>query len=380
MAFTSHFTAGKPTKGSATSKKSNTSQYVRVVKTILSLDDPDCKDASMINAVIYRIPKVATDEANTQGLGTAYQGTANIRTIPLPGELVKIEARPASGQGGKIGPNTKYWTDIINIWNHPQHNASPDTKQQEWQDSILGGLEDSATINPLQANPGDMLLEGRLGQSMRFGGFKGSTSTIIDTVNNGKPIVVLSNGQITTDNGSDLIEENIDKDYNSIYLVSDHKIALTQVNNKRDSYDLAPQSANQYRGNQVLVNGGRLFFNAKEESILLSAKESVGLNATTINLDASDYFCVDAKKIYLGVGARTASVTKQPVILGGQFEIWMNTLLDTLQHVATAMTSATSVSGGPVIQLNMVGPELNAVVGSLKTQINQFKSKKVFTE
>ena len=299
-----------------------------------------------------------------------------MRVIPLPGELVKIEARPALGQGGKVGPTTKYWLEVVNVWNHPHHNASPDTNQTEWQDSLLGGLEDSATINPLQANPGDMLLEGRLGQSVRFGGYKGDKSTIIDDVNNGLPIIVVSNGQITTDNGSDLIEESIDKDYNSMYFVSDHKIPLTQVNSKRDSYDLAPQSANQYRGNQVLVNGGRLFFNAKEESILLSAKESVGLNATTINLDASDYFCVDAKKIYLGVGARTASVTKQPVILGGQFEIWMNTLLDTLQHVATAMTSATSVSGGPVAQLNMVGPELGAVIGSLKTQMNQFKSKK----
>jgi hypothetical protein len=44
------------------------------------------------------------------------------------------------------------------------------------------------------------------------------------------------------------------------------------------------------------------------------------------------------------------------------------------------MTTATSVIGGPVVQLNAAGPELQAVVNSLKTQIKLFQSKKVFTE
>jgi len=97
-------------------------------------------------------------------------------------------------------------------------------------------------------------------------------------------------------------------------------------------------------------------------------------------LDATDYICLDGKTIFLGAGARSASFIKQPVILGSQFENWMNTLLDTLQHVAEAMTNASAVSGGPVTQLNMVGPELTSVIGSLRTQIAGFKSKKVFTE
>jgi len=44
------------------------------------------------------------------------------------------------------------------------------------------------------------------------------------------------------------------------------------------------------------------------------------------------------------------------------------------------MSTATSVTGGPVPALNAAGPELQAVVKSLKTQIRLFQSKKVFTE
>jgi hypothetical protein len=223
-------------------------------------------------------------------------------------------------------------------------------------------------------------MEGRLGQSIRFGGSKGVT-TLVDESNDGKPIILISNGQIKTDNGSDLIEENINEDFNSIYFLSDHKIPLIAANSKRDSYNEIPKTSNQFKGNQVIVNGGRLYFNAKEEGVFISAKQSIGLNANTVNLDATDYFCVDAKKIYLGTKARTATTSvQQPAVLGKQLENWLSALLDTLDSVATAMSSATAVGAGPVTQLNTVGPVLKSTVQSLKSQFRIFQSKKVYTE
>ena len=100
-----------------------------------------------------------------------------------------------------------------------------------------------------------------------------------------------------------------------------------------------------------------------------------------INLDATEYFCVDAKKIYIGVKARTAtSSVQQPAVLGKQLENWLGALLDALDAVATSMTSASAVGAGPVTQLNVSGPILKSTVQSLKTQYKLFKSKKVFVE
>jgi hypothetical protein len=377
MAYKSHFTArtGTGSGGGGGNSQSSVS-YGRVVKVILSPSDPDYKDASMINGVFYRIPKNAADENAPTTLQFAKQGTASIRVIPMEGELVELISAP-----GTDGVDSKvyYWSRIVNVWNHPHHNANPDTKQTNWEDNLLGGGQEQSTINPLQANPGDTLIEGRLGQSIRFGGSKGASTLGIDSSNDGKPVVLVSNGQITTKDGTALVSEDINKDFNSLYFLSDHKSTLESANNKRDSYDVVPRKSNEYIGNQVLVNGGRLYFNAKEDSIFLSAKESVGINARTLNLDATDYFCVDSKKIYLGKKART-SLGNEPVVLGTQLQSWLETLLDTLENVGTAMSTATAVSGGPVTQLITTGPELKAVVRALKAQMKQFQSKKVFTE
>ena len=377
MAYKSHFTARTGVNiGGGTSKVQPQVLYGRVVKVILDLSDPDCKDSSMLNGVFYRIPKNSADENTPDTLQFAKQGTSSIRVIPLEGELVEIISAPGQNSlGGKI----YYWNKIVNVWNHPHHNANPDTKQDNWEGNLLGGGKEESNINPLQANPGDTLIEGRLGQSIRFGGSKGKSTLGIDASNEGKPVIILSNGQITTANGNDPISEDINKDFNSIYFLSDHKTSLESANNKRDSYDVVPIKSNEYIGNQVILNGGRLYFNAKEDSIFLSAKESVGINARTLNLDATDYFCVDSKKIYLGKKART-SLGSEPVVLGTQLQSWLETLLDTLENVGTAMSTASAVSGGPVTQLVTTGPELKAVAKALKAQMKQFQSKKVFTE
>ena len=120
---------------------------------------------------------------------------------------------------------------------------------------------------------------------------------------------------------------------------------------------------------------------AKEESAFISAKQSIGLNANSINIDATDYFCIDAKKIYIGKKARTAtSSVQQPAVLGKQLENWLGALLDALDAVATSMSSASAVGAGPVTQLNTTGPYLKSTVKSLRTQYKLFKSKKVFVE
>jgi len=384
MAYKSHYAARAGSKASSGGVKQPTTSYGRVVKTILSLSDPDCKDSSMLNGVFYRIPSLLGNESDDTGIDNtisfAKQGNASIRVIPMEGELVEL--MPALGVKATAG-KVMYWGKIVNVWNHPHHNAVPDIKQQDWSDRLIGGQKEESTISPLQANPGDTLLEGRLGQSIRFGGYKGVQSKNIDSSNDGKPIILISNGQIKTDEGDTPIEEDINKDYNSIQLISDHKSDLLATNTKRDSYDIAPLGSNQYVGNQVIINGGRLYFNAKEDSILLSAKESVGLNARTLNFDATDYACIDAKKIYLGQVARISS-NREPVVLGTQLENWLTSLLDTLSSVAIGMSSAAVYLDEkppiPIVSLNVAGPELDAIVKSLKTQLILFQSKKVFTE
>jgi|LakMenEpi03Aug12_release.lakeMendotaPanAssembly.Ray.scaffolds.fasta_scaffold01359_42 hypothetical protein len=353
--------------------------FGRVMKIALdeSTEILDAQGNSLpIGTILYR--DITAEKETTATEYPALPLQSNFKQFPLLNEVVLLIQGPTSDIQTNVSTKDVYYSTVVNLWGSSHHNALPEPNTDI--STILGkDVKELSDVNPMYPYPGDVLIEGRQGQSIRIGGNMSPKNTLVDSINNAKPFILISNGQIKTDNGIDHIVEDINKDPNSLYFLSDHKSDLVAANTKRDSYDLVPLNSDQYIGNQVIINGGRLFFNAKEDSILLSAKESVGLNARTLNLDATEYFCADSKKIYLGKAARTSG-GKEPVILGAQLENWLTTLLDTLNNLAIAMTTATSVIGGPVVQLNAAGPELQAVVNSLKTQIKLFQSKKVFTE
>ena len=330
-----------------------------------------------IGTILYR--DIAAEKETKATESPALPIYTNTKQFPLLNEVVMLIQGPTSDIQTNVSTKNMYYSTVVNLWGSSHHNALPEPNTDI--STILGsGIVELSDINPLYPFPGDILTEGRQGQSIRIGGYKSAENKLVDDSNNGKPYILISNGQIKTDNGVDHIVEDINKDPNSLYFLSDHKTDLIAANTKRDSYDKVPLTSNEYKGNQVIINGGRLYFNAKEDSALISAKESIGLNARTLNLDAQDYLCLDATKIYLGKGARISKFTKEPVVLGVQLENWLNSLLDSLDRVSVALSQASSVSGGPVTQLNAAGPALQATVKSLRTQIRQFQSKKVYTE
>ena len=353
--------------------------YGRVIK--ISIDentqilDPQ-GNTLPIGTILYR--DITAEKETSATEYPALPLHANIKQFPLLNEVVALVQGPTSDIQTNVATKDMYYTSVVNLWGSNHHNALPEPNVDL---SVILGKEvkELADINPMYPFPGDIIIEGRQGQSIRLGGNKTSQNKLVDDSNNAKPFILISNGQIQTTNGIDHIVEDINKDPNSLYFLSDHKTSLSAANKKRDSYDVVPLEADKYIGNQVVLNGGRLFLNAKEDSAFISAKESVGLNARTLNFDAKDYMCLDSKKIYLGKKARTTS-GNEPVILGTQLQNWLETLLDTLENVGSAMSTAAAVSGGPVTNLVTAGPELRAVARSLKAQIKQFQSKKVFTE
>lgn len=331
-----------------------------------------------IGSIIYQ--DILTPVDKETSLPPAYPLSNTITQFPVINEIVLITTGPGPDFQENSSQLVSYYSSVLNIWGSTHHNALP-TQGVDFEFPIGNTIPELKDINPLYPFPGDVLIEGRQGQSVRIGGYSTKENSITNNSNNGQPFIIISNGQIKTTNGIDHIVEDINEDFNSIYFLSNHKIPLKSANSKRNSYNTVPKTSDQFKGNQVVINGGRLFLNAKEESVLISAKDSIGLNANTLNFDATDYFCIDAKKIYLGEKARTATPSvQQPAVLGKQLENWLSTLLDTLATVADAMSTASAVGAGPVTQLNATGPGLKATVQSLKSQFKVFQSKKVFTE
>jgi hypothetical protein len=371
--------AGRGIGGGASTQP--TTVFGRVVDIVLDENKIlyDAKNNRLpVGSIIYQDILTPVDKEAT--LPPAFPLTNGVKQYPLVNEIVLIITGPTPDFQENKSEVLSYYSSVVNVWGSPHHNALP-TQGVDFEFPIGKDIPELKDINPLYPFPGDVLVEGRQGQSIRMGGYKSDKNPFTGTANNGKPFTIISNGQIKTKNGIDPIVEDVNKDANSIYMMSDHIVKITPATRKQVTYDVLPQTSDQYKGNQVLINGGRLYFNAKEDSAFISAKESIGLNAKTLNFDATEYFCVDAKKILLGEKARTASPSvQQPVVLGRQLENWLGALLDSLSTVADAMSTASAIGAGPVTQLNTTGPALKATVQSLKAQFKLFQSKKVFTE
>ena len=366
------------------SKSTTRPIFGRVVEVVLDESskywDPYGRSQA-INGVVYRPLSKNYSEDEEAELPFAYCGNPNLTQLPLKNEIVVIHNLPSEQR--QLNPNAKkaYWVSVAALWNHPHHNAYPDAVQFPEQSDKCDFGDDFEEVKndvaPLQTFPGDVLLSGRHGNTLRFGGTKHQYNTISDDSNNGKPFTILSNGMEAQSDGTTLSVENINEDPSSIYLLSDHTAALIPANEKYDAWTEAPEAADAYKGSQVLVNGGRLFFNAKDEGIYLSSKEFIGLHTKEVHIDGEDMVSMDAKKIYLGTTALNRE--DEPVLLGTTTQDFLTLLVDNLDTLLQTL----SKPNAPPAYVAAAVATSSALLGSIKQLKNQIKllvSKKVFTE
>ena len=337
--------------------------------------------SNSINGVVFRPLQGGRNNDDVLSLKFAYCIDPLYRRVPLVNEIIRAESLPAE-TGRESDSNVKkyYWTHVVPMWNHPHHNAYPDVTAFPWQAAApeLGDeFEENDKIGPLQSFPGDTIIEGRYGNTIRLGGTKYDTNIFTDGSNNGMPYTIISNGQDNQGSGTTLVVEDIDKDPASIYLGSDHKFELTQANKKRKAFSSEPKEADAYKGSQVVVNSGRLFFNSKEEGIYLSATEDIGLNAARVGIDGEEYVALDATKVYLGT---EAFGEREPVLLGQTSIDWLDDYLSQFEILIKTMASMPSAPPAAIAVMKSTANSIKPVIPQLRNLLKPLLSKKVFTE
>lgn len=335
-----------------------------------------------INGVYFREIGAARSESEGSHKLFAYQGNMSIKQVPLKGELVTIQSFPGEDRDEGYNSQKRYWTSVVPVWNHPNHSSSPDNIATEEFD-FGESFEERGDVNASKIFPGDTLIEGRYNQSLRFGGSNFKTNDFSDDSNNGKAYTILTNGTKPSD-GLELTLEDINEDASSIYLTEDHTIPLDAANKKRKAFSgNGPTEAEEYKGKQVLINSGRLYFNSRDESTFISAAEIIAMNAKSVHLDADDYVAFDGKKIYIGTAATSES---EPVLKGTTTLAWLQELTS---HLVTLLTTMSTTPGAPPVYCPTVmaaaGPVLTSVLQTQAklnggTKTSSLASKKSFVE
>jgi hypothetical protein len=363
---------------STISSLNNGLTFVRVTDIVLNEQHDKFNEVGQwngIGTIFYE-----TIDLKEQSTGYAYPLNSNYKSFPLANEIVIIILVPSKLIEGQEGfANQTYYFNPISVWNHPHHNAYPGTntynylskeQQNDYDksgDGYVRRIEDEGTdielnykyysnpsqntfiekpdIHPITPFMGDIIFEGRHGQSIRFGSTSLPTPPITlptssndwsNNGTNGDPITIIRNGQSITanDRGWEPIVENINYDLSSIYLTSYQQIANYSIANEEfKSFPTLPIGPSSYINPQIILNSDRIIINSKSDSVFISGQKSIGISSNeNINLESLNSINIDSPSIKLG-----GTSASQAVLLGDKTIDLLNKLITEIINLSTAL-------------------------------------------
>jgi hypothetical protein len=358
-------------------------------------------DVSYVGAIQFRFSgQMSSDEAK---LPVALPFDKNFKSLPVKNEIVEIIVA-GNGQpyykriGNEASPNVNTPETTISKLFSPEKdnsqsaqdynkvqstgiqrtNADESTKYDGYGDYFK--LENG--IHKLKLNEGDMLIESRFGQSIRFSAYNNNDRTF-------SPTVIIRNGEssITRNNdNANTINEDVARDGSIITLSSNQyqlNFAPGTVDDKGTSdFETKPNSFKSYpstlKGDQILINSGRIILSAKNAEMIFYSKKNYGFisdgglsidNKLGIDINVGDNTNVKTndRDVNLNTGNGKINLGDkelEPLVKGDKWVSIMEELIDAIvaQNYLTP--------SGP----SKVGPEnlptFNSIKSKLKTALS----------
>lgn len=398
-------TGGSPS--SQPQQNTNTGIFPGRVEAVI-LDDQTYRDEfksygewSSIGCIFFsRIEAPNPDAKNITSNQFAKPLFPNQKQPPLNNEIVYILPLPSANIQSSLTDVVYYYFQPVNIWNNNHHNAIPnplgnplpDSQQRDYQQTEAGAVrkvtdggteielgntfEENLNTKTTQPFEGDIIYEGRWGQSIRLGSTVNNASisnTWSKSGENGDPITIIKNAPHSDDKDPWVPQvEDINQDKSSIYLTSTQLIPLKASSTSYKSYTSSPDSPNSFSGEQIILNSNRLIFNSKTDHILLSSAKSINLNSIdSINID-SPKTVLQSNSVLLG--DKNAS---EAVILGDKFLTDFSKLLSNLIALSTALQTpiGTPAPFVPNVAIPAPAVQVTQIATTMLNKIIAYKSK-----
>lgn len=331
----------------------------------------------------------------------------NNKIYPLVNEIIYIISLPDPDIQSNFNKKVYYYFQPVNIWNSVHHNAVPNplappladnpdisNDYEETEGGYTRKVEDGSTDIPLgntfqenlevkntQPFEGDIIHEGRWGQSIRFG------STVNNSKiknpwskdgENGDPITIIKNKQRKDGEDPWIPQvEDINGDGSSVYLTSTQSLPIDvgQNNKKYSSYTSeTPTIPEKYNGEQIILNSNRILFNTKNDHLILNSNKTISLNSEKgFNFETPSN-CVIKVGTTIELGDKDAT---EPAILGEVFLTDFEKLLEKLSSFLKSMEvfigDGEEGSGTPEPALRAA--QTNELISSLINNIDSYKSQ-----
>ena len=356
---------------------------------------------SGIGTIFFSLINNSNSAKNPFSSTKAFPLFPNQKNYPLVNEVVYIISLPTPKIQTTLDSQKFYYFQPINIWNNNHHNAIPDptltplkpnSQQQDYIETSAGVVrrvtdgsteinlgntfKENLNVKTLQPFEGDIIHEGRWGQSLRFGSTVKNSKIFnpwSQTGKDGDPLTIIRNAQFNDGKDPWIPQvEDINKEGSTIYFTSTQVIPIEVSSKSYKSYSTSPTTPDKFAGEQIILNSGRLVFNTKEDSILFSSKDSINLNAiNSVNIDAPKTI-LQSNEVYLG--DKNAS---EPVILGDKFLNDMSKLLTQLIALGTALQTpiGTGVPFTPNVAIPVPAVNVTQTATEMLNKIQTYKSK-----
>lgn len=258
-----------------------------------------------VGAVRVRLPDI-DNGVDTNKLQWVNPLTPYQSTYPLIGEFVLVFKADNQyyylGPINKSGKITQNASALVRRVEQPADNTRVVRNQRARSEGVtterttnvnqVGTTFVDSKANPLKLFEGDVIFQGRYGNSIRLG----SSQMITSALGEQFPNIILRAGQgsearKTTDGPTALTNESINTDPSSIWMVSNQILGLVPATYGSITYlrSLLDNKPTAFDGASILLNSDRVILNSKKTSIFLFAKKGIHLNSFEdgISLDTS---------------------------------------------------------------------------------------------
>ncbi|MFA5195359.1 MAG: hypothetical protein WC401_06140 [Bacteroidales bacterium] len=318
----------------------------QVIDIVLSAEHPKYEKNSVQDNIGVAFIRLAESQKNVQDnmLTVAYPLDSTFKKYPTLNELVVVVKYL----------NVWFYDNVLNYFNRINNNATQilgmpnNTNGKIKYGEVF--VDKNATIPKLQPNEGDVILQGRNGQNIRFSNDESN------------PFVHITVG-LDSNNKKSLTVEDINKDSNTILITTSPSKDVVFVPSKNIKVK-PPYYANDVKlvGNQIFISTDRIVLNAKQNEILMYANKTIsGVSNGSVTFDAKTNFLVDAPEIKLG------KQNIEPMVLGNKLVDALTKLIDAIPQL---MYYQAHIGGNPG----------EAKLKQLKAKLQDILSKKNWTQ